>query len=783
MAAGFNSPQILFLNTWDAPERDYLFPIFQKLLGQGYRRFIEPCSGAFVMPSVAVEAGWQTQRMEMSDVSLFSSLLGYTFMEKRLDELDIRLDGEPYEFEREPDGRPKPVSHDAAEALYLQLKLRMDRRPDLPYWNELRADINDRRDEHVADIERYLLKLDARMHGCRYRPLDVWEHLREVAEDPETVISINPPTYKCLEVNERILTADLRWVPAGDILEGEQVLAFDEESSPEKRRHWRRAVVTRSERGEAECVRVTLEDGTSVICTVDHPWLASHGQGSPRRWVEARHLLDVARPSKPVTTFVYRGFETWEPSDSYVGGWLAGMFDGEGSLTLKPDPCAAKLVLSQVRGRVADRLETYLTACGVTFGKRDLSPEPPGKQEMVGFDVLGGFREIAETLGRLRPVRLLDKFRENFDSRGVRSKPVAVVGVEPVGKQWIQSITTSTQTYVGEGFLMHNSGFEKFFDTGGRLTWATPKYEIFDASVDVFRLMEFMADKPALILCQQQQVPGNSADYPVFARFLSAGKGQEAGQYVYIVTNKPEKVLELAGGLKVQPMKATEVKPLPYPVIPVDYEITESSKVEFAVIGQKEAGWYRDLWMHKLDFRGAGAYVAVVVDGYLAGLAGYDPSPILRPYSEDSKWAGCLLLTFAVGAPHKTRLTRLVTMASLQEDVIKSALNAQLYALVQAVITVELTKHPEAKGLRGIMKLKDRRKDPKYGNRLIYWTEIDTRAMQLVVQSFVQKEQQWLKSRKKAAADAVEKIVGPLKPETLATPAVEAEASGNTVSV
>jgi hypothetical protein len=77
------------------------------------------------------------------------------------------------------------------------------------------------------------------------------------------------------------------------------------------------------------------------------------------------------------------------------------------------------------------------------------------------------------------------------------------------------------------------------------------------------------------------------------------------------------------------------------------------------------------------------------------------------------------------------------------------------------------------------MKLRDRRKDPKYGNRLIYWTEIDTRPMPLVVQSFVQKEQQWLKSRKKEADRAVEKLVGALSPETTET----VNESGNTVSV
>ncbi len=57
MAGGFTSPAILFLNTWDAPERAFCREVFEALPARGYKRYVEPCSGAMAMPLVARNAG------------------------------------------------------------------------------------------------------------------------------------------------------------------------------------------------------------------------------------------------------------------------------------------------------------------------------------------------------------------------------------------------------------------------------------------------------------------------------------------------------------------------------------------------------------------------------------------------------------------------------------------------------------------------------------------------------------------------------------------------------
>jgi hypothetical protein len=479
MALGFNSPQILFLNTWDEPERSYLYPIFQALRARGYTRFVEPCAGSFVMPSIAAEGGWPRADMEMSDVSLFSAMLGHTFAGKPLDDLDIRVDGEPIVIDR-----TAPISRQAADVLYQQLCLRMAQRTDAPYWNELRLDLKLRQDEHIDAIESHLKKLDARMHGVTFAPRDVWEHVESVADDPHAVISINPPTY-----------------------------------------------------------------------------------------------------------------------------------------------------------------------CG---------------------------------------------------------------------------------------------GFEKFYDTDGRLTWATPEYEMFDAQTDVFKLMDLMKGRAALILCQQQQTPGNAAEFPVYARHLSPG------QYVYVCTNRPAEVLAIAGGMKVVPLKPVELCRLDVPTLPINYEVSPESVLEVCPIGAKETAYYRDLWMHKLDGKQATNHAAVTVDGFLAGLIAYSNSSILRQYPGlPPERHGSLTLSFAVGAPHKDRMTRLVTMVALARETVELLMPPHLNAMTRFIVTLEMTRYPEAKGLRGLMKLESRTPDKKYGNRLIYLTEPTKLTRPQIVAEWVRKEQMWRRERAK----------------------------------
>lgn len=265
-------------------------------------------------------------------------------------------------------------------------------------------------------------------------------------------------TSPCLTSDQRILTADLRWVPAGDIVVGQKLIAFDEyptgytANGRSVRRKWRIATVEESYPARKECVRVNMENGESVTCTVDHPWLASkylYSAGS--EWVEARDLMKLYSPH------VYRQLSPWSADLSYESGWLAGMFDGEGSLSFGVHGCP-KLMIVQVDGEVSDLVGQRLELLKIKHSTISRKDTIANRQQVTNTYVNGGFPGILEALGRLRPARLLAKLEQlDVKSRCISAEKVRVTSVEEIGIQDIQGIQTSTGTYIGEGYLHHNT--------------------------------------------------------------------------------------------------------------------------------------------------------------------------------------------------------------------------------------------------------------------------------------------------------------------------------------
>lgn len=259
----------------------------------------------------------------------------------------------------------------------------------------------------------------------------------------------------CLAPEHRLLTADLRWVPCGDIEAGDELLAFEEHPQPGKRlRQWRWSEVTRSQPAMKDCVRVHLSNGDTIVCSWDHPWLAKRSLGSKTsgmRWVGASKLT--------TDHIVQRVSDTWEPASSFDDGWLSGMFDGEGCLCITtPDKGTPtiRLQLAQKPGPVLDRAVALLQAH--KFQTTTLKSETSSADQVT---VRGGQSEVLRALGILRPTRLLNTLRSSeICNRTVRSPDgpgVRVLAVEPWGRREIRSIATSTGTYVGEGYLMHNT--------------------------------------------------------------------------------------------------------------------------------------------------------------------------------------------------------------------------------------------------------------------------------------------------------------------------------------
>lgn len=186
--AGFNSPSILFLNTYDSLDRKYVAELAPKLKDAGYKRYVELYAGAFVMPHVMASAGWLPEDMHCYDVSLFSNVLGYTFSGKDVSQLGVKVDGEPLELSGD-------YIQKAAQILYVQALLRLEK-SQAEYYISLCDDLRRRKEAHIASIAKKIKAQDDVLHGLHFSPLYIWDAYEVEKDSPDTFICSNPPTYK-----------------------------------------------------------------------------------------------------------------------------------------------------------------------------------------------------------------------------------------------------------------------------------------------------------------------------------------------------------------------------------------------------------------------------------------------------------------------------------------------------------------------------------------------------------------------------------------------------------
>jgi hypothetical protein len=260
---------------------------------------------------------------------------------------------------------------------------------------------------------------------------------------------------KCVEASTPVLCADLIWRPAGSLLPGDELIAFDEETSPGIRgRSFRRAVVTGNALAQDELLLISTPLG-AVKCNPAHPWLVKD-RNNKLAWRRA----DQIKPGSVVTHLV----DVWEVDQTWEGGWLAGMYDGEGCLNFDPEGNSPRLEIAQVSGPIADRL---LLAIKERLGKEpDQGYVTPGKYypNAQGCHHYGVRRraDVMKLLGVIRPSRLLEKADQVWEGHSTsgRGCPVTVISVEPAGTGTIASLSTSTGTYIAGGYAMHNTAFD-----------------------------------------------------------------------------------------------------------------------------------------------------------------------------------------------------------------------------------------------------------------------------------------------------------------------------------
>jgi len=202
-------------------------------------------------------------------------------------------------------------------------------------------------------------------------------------------------------------------------------------------------------------VKIRLESGRVLRCTLDHRWLCrkrghvGQGQWEYRPVVvgdTVAFVVDPCDPEEPITQW---------------GAWLGGVWDSEGHRSV--------IVQSRKQNpEVCERIEDALKFLGVHYGVREYDHQNPG---MLQFRLVGGpggrensrsnlVRFVNKTkpvkAGRLDGVILGNRFR----------RPDRVVSIEADGEALVYGLQTGTRNYVARGYASSNSIYDAYYQYG-----------------------------------------------------------------------------------------------------------------------------------------------------------------------------------------------------------------------------------------------------------------------------------------------------------------------------
>jgi hypothetical protein len=184
----FKSLGDIFLGVVPSTVRAYMAEAFAAAR-DNHSRIVIPCAGRFTLVESAAAAKWDMAKLETSDVSLFSSVLGFVFSGRDVAELQVVLSGDLACFQSLIDG-PR-----AAGAILAALKI-AQLRQEVYYERIFRDDILVRFGEYAAQLDGQILEMRERLGGISYGMRDVMEVVEETVSDSKAILFINAPTYR-----------------------------------------------------------------------------------------------------------------------------------------------------------------------------------------------------------------------------------------------------------------------------------------------------------------------------------------------------------------------------------------------------------------------------------------------------------------------------------------------------------------------------------------------------------------------------------------------------------
>lgn len=290
--------------------------------------------------------------------------------------------------------------------------------------------------------------------------------------------------FYCNTPEAPIWMGDMTFSPLGDVRLGDEVIGWSDYGGKKPRQQLQRAVVTGiSARPSTQVVRVTMESGRELRCTSDHRWLSYHrrpeGGGRPGKgYLQGQILQDgdsyvVPEPGRTLVRVIDP--VTTTDRDNRVSGYLAGLYDGEGTgNTISQSEDANADVCSSLRRALAELSIAYTET---QFGSKCRI-----------FHIVGGRQQYVEFVNRVGPTRV-----RSWDRKILTTKfriPDRVISVTPDGYSEVISLQTTTGNYVAWGYASKNCSLfrtQLLRDAGGYNGRMIHGYEDWDLWVDVMQ--------------------------------------------------------------------------------------------------------------------------------------------------------------------------------------------------------------------------------------------------------------------------------------------------------
>jgi DNA polymerase I-like protein with 3'-5' exonuclease and polymerase domains len=247
----------------------------------------------------------------------------------------------------------------------------------------------------------------------------------------------------CLHPDTMILKSDLTSTQLYNINVGDSLIGIDEEGSDGQFRHLRIGKVLSKKEVILPSYKLSLKDGRSITTSAFHPWLKSIKINLKSKGKVTRRNEWIYTKDLKTNDFIKSFSGTWQQSDTWEAGYLAGVLDGEGCLYHR-----SYIVIVQNENELLHKTTSCLDNLGIRW---TIDRHSNGKAYVVKIQEVDN---VAKLLSLTRPPRLMSTY--NIDGARLQGE-VQIESIEYIGERALISIETTIHTYVANGVITHNS--------------------------------------------------------------------------------------------------------------------------------------------------------------------------------------------------------------------------------------------------------------------------------------------------------------------------------------